>query len=296
MIDGLTLECHKWEERGWIDVENADVFRDTLARLRARSARTTFQWVKGHTDVRGNEEADKLAKLGAETIWQETDKLPEPKKALIAVTQSLAYRGILRSNKDGKRPATEEMTGRRTTEAMLWKSMRHRDFLWRCMHDSLKGFEERMVCTVCGVSETIEHLLVDCESEATMEIRRLLTMILRKKVGKPVNLPLGALLGATTRSMAMSNEDAVPAVDRFCKIAITESVCARTIEFAEDTAKWHSASETRGKWYACLNRRLALERNLTYKRLGDKALPRGLVEGTWSGVLNGVLVGRLDDG
>ncbi|TFK81099.1 hypothetical protein K466DRAFT_578698 [Polyporus arcularius HHB13444] len=262
---------------------------------------------------------------------------------MTAITQRLAYRGIMARKTDGERLATARMadrivtavtdlTRKRITRAMLWKSLRHRDvarkiseFLWRCLHDSLKigpywkhikGSEARVMCTVCGTDETIEHMLVDCEADATKEIRRLLAKILRKRSGKRTDLSLGVLLGATAYSQAGSPSKDTAAVERFLRIAITESVyliwklrCERTIEFEGDPERWHSAKETRQKWYACLNRRLGLERALTNKRFGEKAVSRQLVEATWSGVLNipvqqqehwmrlkGVLVGILDDG
>ena len=82
----------------------------------------------------------------------------------------------------------------------------------------------------------------------------------------------------------------------------------RTIDRAERPDTWHTREETRGKWYATMDRRLKLDRALTSRKLGEKALSRRTVEATWRGVTNaapdnqehwmrhaGVLVGRLDE-
>lgn len=67
VIEGMTKHASKWEDVGWTDVKNAEALCDLLARLRGRSARTTFEWVKGHTGNVGNEQADRLAKMGRTT-------------------------------------------------------------------------------------------------------------------------------------------------------------------------------------------------------------------------------------
>lgn len=274
MIDGLTKEFRNWEENGWIDVENAELFRDTIARLRARSAATTFEWVKGHTGVLGNEKADQLAKEGVSKQWRDEESLPEPKMrylhkgmAMAAVTQRLAYKAILTANAKEERRSTARMidrvvetiiadTGKRTTPAMLWKSIRHKDiarkvsdFLWRCLHDSLKigpfwrnvrGLESRESCVVCGTPETIEHMLTECNADATIEVRSLLGRIIRKRTGKPMQLSLGQLLGSALLTVAKNEDDDededTAAQNRFLRIAITEAVyliwklrCERTM-------------------------------------------------------------------
>ncbi|RDX55641.1 hypothetical protein OH76DRAFT_1338688 [Lentinus brumalis] len=225
----------------------------------------------------------------------------------------------------------ENLTKTRTTESRIWKSFRHQDvarkigdFLWRCAHDSLRigafwknvaGCEQRAICVCCGTEESIEHILVECRAEATVEIRRLLALILRKKKDRVIPLTLGTLLGATAFTYATKDEASTAAADRLFRIAVSESVyliwklrCERTIEHGDAPDSWHTAAEARAKWYACMNRRLALERTLTSRRLGEKALDRAVIENTWSGVLNlpdqdqtkwlgvsGVLVGKLDN-
>ncbi len=50
---------------GWIGIKNAPLFKKATHLLRKCTAPTTFQWVKGHDRIKGNEGSDLLAKEGA---------------------------------------------------------------------------------------------------------------------------------------------------------------------------------------------------------------------------------------
>ncbi len=115
------------------------------------------------------------------------------------------------------------------------------------MHDSLRigaywrninGYEERALCTCCGIEESLEHILVDCTAQATQELRRLLKAILRKKKDRNVSLSLGVLLGATAFTYANKDDKSTAEADRFFRVVVTETVhliwkirCERTIEY-----------------------------------------------------------------
>lgn len=63
-----------WEKNGWKnaknqDVENQDLIREILTKIRERQrfgTSTDFIWIKGHSEDPGNEAADRLAVAGAQ--------------------------------------------------------------------------------------------------------------------------------------------------------------------------------------------------------------------------------------
>ncbi|KAH9011565.1 hypothetical protein EDB84DRAFT_1569679 [Lactarius hengduanensis] len=98
--DGLTTNLSKWEDAGWIGIENAALFKKAAYILKRRTATTSFQWVKGHDGILGNEESDKLAEEGAEK--DTPDDLPLDilvefdlqGAKLASLSQASAYKGI----------------------------------------------------------------------------------------------------------------------------------------------------------------------------------------------------------
>jgi hypothetical protein len=90
-----------WEDNGWIGIDNTPLFKLTAAALKQCLATTTFQWTKGHAGDQGNEEADCLAKEGADRPTPNHMSLEILKEfnlqgaKLATLTQVVTYYGII---------------------------------------------------------------------------------------------------------------------------------------------------------------------------------------------------------
>ncbi|KAH9848642.1 hypothetical protein C2E23DRAFT_871116 [Lenzites betulinus] len=310
----------KWEDRGWIDVANSGLIRDVLARLRARSAITTFRWVKGHSGVLGNEMADRLAADGAQRPANEARRLPPPPLEFVssgvklsALTQRLAYRGIRYREKPLTRKATTlrmsmvqdaaRVWQQNLTEATLWRAVRQpdvrrslRDFWWKALHDALRigrywahipMYEERENCALCGEEESLEHILLECRCNAVRVVWALVDALFRKA---GVTLPprtLGALLAAPAFDMKALTDKPVPGSTRLSVHLLWVLRCARVIDpdFPEGVTDYADTAIV-ARWMSNMNRRLAIDQRLVHKRLGKAALDRTLVLNTWDRVLH----------
>jgi ribonuclease HI len=198
IIEGLTKHLPEWEDRGWIGVENAEMFKRAAFLLKSRTAPTTFKWVKGHNGTLGNEESDALAKEGAQKNALDDLALNVPARfnlqgaKLAAMTQAIAYQGITACCKTQPRPAAQlnlELTrtalkayqGSLETDESIWQSLRKRtirlkaqQFLYKAMHNTpmvgsiwanIPGYDERGSCGICNTTESMRHILTECEAE-----------------------------------------------------------------------------------------------------------------------------------
>ncbi|OJT09202.1 LINE-1 retrotransposable element ORF2 protein [Trametes pubescens] len=310
VVDGLTTHLRKWEERGWIGVTNAALFRDAAAALRARSAVTTLRWVKGHSRVEGNEQADALARAGTLELPQfRPVHLPKTKyvtngAALSKMTQSLAYKGVK------KRVVRVErtQTGRNLaciTEAVekvcrvslltqtIWLALRRdpvsrkiRDFIWKAIHGAhrvgkywkhIPGYEERGTCGVCGQVDDMEHILTKCTAPGQREVWELAKELLRNKLQRTPEISLGLVLGSHVFVELDKDGAVMTAKTRAARIILMEAThlvwvlrCERVIAWEDAPDRQHSRVEIRRRFEARLNNRICMDLGGTNVRVHKK--------------------------
>src|SRR5229473_731015 len=271
MINGLTKHLVNWEKRGWIGIDNKDLLQPIAARLRERGAISTFKWTKGHSGKIGNEAADALACEGANKPDSDIiDMSVNPKfnltgAQLSCMSQALIYQGIkeLESvppqisteiNLDITRHAVHSTSGHFPTDAAIWHSVRHKEidctiriFLWKLLHGvhkcgeywlNIPGFEQWSTCQTCGVPESMEHILTDCDVPGQKIVWSLAKNLwLKKHKHWPNVTNIGNITGCSLIEVRNQHGQRRNGAERLFRIVITESAyliwkirCHRVIE------------------------------------------------------------------
>ena len=196
----------KYEDTNWAGVQNEDLLKGILIRLRTRNAQTTFRWVEGHADDYGNNQADALANEGRESETQMTKDDEEwlcnhnalhDGARLQALEARHAYKLILKWKTRDKPPilhqekleetkdAIQRYTGLRPTNGKLLtgiKAMkappRLKDHLRNMLLSRIKcgsywtnipGHEEKALCAFCKKEESIN--ILESEQHLWLECR-----------------------------------------------------------------------------------------------------------------------------
>lgn len=181
----LALDSIKPKSGGFI----ADAIHQMFDRVRKKhpQVRVTFRWIPSHLEVPGNEEADRLAKLGAEGVdlSEACDlppllrkKLPLSKSALdMTLSKRIKAEAtkVLRESKQWVRlqdidPSMPSTAFRKTIVAKnLTRGQGTLYMQLRSGHAPLNGHLHRIrvinspVCPACeGAFETVKHYLLEC--------------------------------------------------------------------------------------------------------------------------------------
>jgi ribonuclease HI len=324
-IDGLTKNRDKWQDEGFYTVANGDLFALTVARIRERKATTDFIWVKGHSGVAGNEAADALAGEGSLKPDEDDINIDAyaslnlPGAKLQAMSQSTAYK-IIRKLKMDKKSYRELLDRRATTANLaeakaaaanatggtpparkLWRSTFDKDisrsirfFLWMLIHggykvgkfwDNIPNLQHRGQCAKCGVHESMEHILTQCQEPGQKEVWDLASEMWQMKTGKNLRPTIGQIMAGGIMKQNNLGET------RLHKILITESahlVWRMRNERVIQGNGSKSLDEIRNRWLKMINNRLDIDCAMTdVFKYEKKALKVSLVKATWTKTLKG---------
>jgi ribonuclease HI len=318
------------ENEGWLTTTNGPILKLTVARLQERTRPTSFQWVKGHSGNPGNEGADELAGIGSRKEVEDEINTTIPRCLVItgaklqALTQSSAYKIIRKIKAENaryieklRRPKTSrnialaiqaasEHLDTEVNPKQIWRSIRSKDlprqirfFLWMLTHDGYKVgsywrnidlLRERGQCEMCGVEESMEHILTKCNVPGQVLIWELASALWQKRTGSELIRPtVSQIIACMLISTDNDGKKLKKGQKRLKSILISESAYliwklrnSRTIKGKDPPSR----REIHAKWTHTLNCRLQMDCLLTDKRkFGTKSLNKKLVSQTWKGTL-----------
>lgn len=290
--------------------KHADIFKNIVAWVRYRSNTTKIVWIKGHNGNKGNDEADKLAGVGATLPPTDTTGPPAPTNTipsgakLSELAQRDFYYGIKKTARPKPRKGSENNLGRiqACAEAYyahtpkyetIWASTRHKDltkktqeFLWKGIHNAFKigsfwknipNYEHRGTCPHCDTEESMEHILTECTAPGRSIIWNLANELWRKRSQTPIPENYGALLGCCLTTYKKANGKSDQGLNRLFRIIVSESMyliwkirCERAITWDNDPTKFHSPYEIHNKWVQTINARLKMDSVRTNTKIFKK--------------------------
>ena len=151
--------------------------------------------------------------------------------------------------------------------------------------------QERSTCRHCNELDSLEHILIECETPGQKEMWGLAEEILSMR-NIPWKTPtLGTVLTAATPVFKNEKGKRLSGDERLYTsiVGLTAQLiwavrCERIIE-KEDSP--FSEPEIRNRWCRAVNNKLAMDIETSRKSFGRKALKDSLVRATWTGtVLN----------
>ncbi|KAG1745582.1 hypothetical protein EDD22DRAFT_786041 [Suillus occidentalis] len=280
----LTVNLERLEDSNWVTHPNGNIMRALVAKLRVRSALTTLSNWERNTP---KDTTDRLQIQGIESLQKDKhDGLPTAIDAPLELTgmklstgsQKLFYQNIRHAKQPAKQcrrtnmnmamaiHAVRDISGQTPTSEQVWLAIRDRDtpknirgFLWKCLHGTYKisefwekipQFEQRGKCNICGVPETMEHILLECDATPQGTIWKAAQELWCKRETSWPSIRFGTILGCNLAAFRNDNGKRLIGKSRLFKIIVLESAhliwklrCERVIKFEGKREKFHSETE-----------------------------------------------------
>ncbi|KAF6760827.1 hypothetical protein DFP72DRAFT_804645 [Ephemerocybe angulata] len=261
-INAITKSALNIEDSNWAETQNRKLIEPIIALVRSREAPTVIEKVKAHCGIHGNEEADRLADIGAnapptdETVDLTIDPMHQVQgMKLRSATQGRIYRELRRISTEKTKPRRqttmhldvarheiEQRTGIRPTDKAIWTSLRKGDItnkkatqlIWRLMHHGFamgeywvgkKKVEHRARCRHCDTIETPDHIFTECRFSGQNAVWKTVAKLMDEKNIPWVRPTLGTVLGCGISKI----KDEItgkprPAADRFYTKIVSEAL------------------------------------------------------------------------
>jgi ribonuclease HI len=263
VINAVTKKLQSNEDNGYTGVENKELLKALVARLRERETKSYLKWVKGHSGHERNEGADEAARRAI------TDDMRVPVNIEVAgnahvsgiklskASQSLIYKAIRQKKvetlQDRRRTRDmieivrddlERCYNVVLTEATIWKAIRHKDFLkkfryfaWMTLCDAYmtetnwdrpdypQEKKDRALCELCGNIDNLDHILFRCDVPGQADIRRLVRELwsLRNTETSCPEINLGTVIGCVLVKLDRPNKENRAGNERLWQIIASES-------------------------------------------------------------------------
>ncbi|KAJ7222668.1 hypothetical protein B0H12DRAFT_1031287, partial [Mycena haematopus] len=324
----ITTKLGKWEREGWVGVPHRLVLKCLAAELKARTAETVFRVAASGSAAQALcREAKQRAKVeaGSNTPGQVVLTIPWgmalPGVSLQGNKQKIFYRAIREVKEDSlsSRPSTEHKLklvrtelkrshGKRVTDEAIWCSLQNKDFLprpaqflWRAMHNAhrvgsywkhIPECEDRELCQECGVTEDLEHILVNCEAAGAGIIWKAAEKLWLEREKEWKQISLGSILGCGLVNFKDEEGKASPGARRLYRILVSESAFTiwkiRNDRVISQAGEPLTETAIINKWIFNINKRLQQDVVLANRPPGRKrpCLAPKLVRETWSGILD----------